>query len=39
MEHEGSNERASVSVRRGGCIFRLNKKNEEFLTILGVKVQ
>ena len=26
MGHEGSNERASDNVRRGGCAFRLNKK-------------
>ena len=26
MRHEGSNERASDNVRRGGCAFRLNKK-------------
>ena len=26
MGHEGSNERASDDVRRGGCAFRLNKK-------------
>ena len=32
LRHEGSNERASDNVRRGGCAFRLNKKNE-FLTI------
>ena len=25
MGHEGSNERASDNVRRGGCAFRLNK--------------
>ena len=29
--HEGSNDRASDNVRRGGCAFRLNKN--EFLTI------
>ena len=32
MGHEGSNERASDSVRRDGCPFRFKKK-EEFLTI------
>ena len=26
MGHEGSNERASDNVRRGGCAFRLNEK-------------
>ena len=31
MGHEGSNERASVNVRRGGCAFRLNK---HFLFVL-----
>ena len=31
MRHEGSNERASDNVRRGGCAFRLTKN--EFLTI------
>ena len=30
MRHEGSNERASDNVRRGGCAFRLKKK--EFVT-------
>ena len=25
MGHEGSNDKASVNVRRDGCAFRLNK--------------
>ena len=38
MGHEGSSERASDNVRRGGCAFRLNKKDLKKLTIVFVKV-
>ena len=30
MGHEGSNERASDNVSRGGCAFRLNKQKRIF---------